>query len=194
MADEKQNPVPVDPDDAPEELEAAQNTDVRELRETHLEDLPKEDLPAGFAARQEVEAKDSDAREGREAVEGALDKPIDAIEDAIETVGAEHSHAPAHVGDTTVIFGQTLPFPLYTVVFGVLAVTTVLEVVIAELPEGVVGTGLLIGLSVMKAVLVVLFYMHLREDSRIFALALIIPLFISIVALIFLLSVPTTGY
>jgi hypothetical protein len=36
--------------------------------------------------------------------------------------------------------------------------------------------------------------MHLREDSRIFALALILPLVIALVSALFLLSVPIVGY
>jgi hypothetical protein len=43
-------------------------------------------------------------------------------------------------------------------------------------------------------VLVVWYYMHLRTDSKLYALAIIIPLLIGIVATIFLLAVPTTGY
>ena len=39
-----------------------------------------------------------------------------------------------------------------------------------------------------------MFYMHLREDSRIFAFALAIPLVLALVASLFLLSVPITGY
>jgi hypothetical protein len=36
--------------------------------------------------------------------------------------------------------------------------------------------------------------MHLREDSRMFLFALILPTIIALVASLFLLTVPVTGY
>lgn len=114
--------------------------------------------------------------------------------------GQEHDHA-AHSdghgnshGDTSVFLGRTFPFPIYTVVFGVLAAITIVEVIISELPEGFIGNLLLLVLSGIKAVLVVLYYMHLKEDSRVFAIVLIIPLLIALVALLFLMSVPIGNY
>lgn len=106
----------------------------------------------------------------------------------------DHDHAADTHGDTSVFLGRTFPFPIYTVVFGILAIITIVEVVISELPEGWMGNILLLVLSGIKAVLVVYYYMHLREDSRIFAIVLIIPLLIAIVALLFLMSVPVGNY
>ena len=63
----------------------------------------------------------------------------------------------------------------------------------SSLPRGILGTAVLIGLSACKAVLVVLFYMHLKDDSRLFAVALALPLFIALVSSIFLLTVPIKG-
>jgi hypothetical protein len=40
----------------------------------------------------------------------------------------------------------------------------------------------------------VLFYMHLREDNRLFALALILPLAIATLSALFLLAVPPSSY
>jgi caa(3)-type oxidase subunit IV len=97
-------------------------------------------------------------------------------------------------GDSTYFFGRIIPMPMYTVIFGTLAVITLIEVVISELPEGFLGTLSLVVLSLAKAVLVILFYMHLRNDSRIFAVALILPLIIGLISAMFLLAVPTTGY
>jgi caa(3)-type oxidase subunit IV len=60
----------------------------------------------------------------------------------------------------------------FGVVFGILAVFTILEVVVSylvTLPQGV-KIALLIFLAVVKAALVLLYFMHLRFDSRIFAL------------------------
>lgn len=97
-------------------------------------------------------------------------------------------------GDSTYFFGRIIPMPMYTVIFGVLAVITLIEVVISELPEGFLGTLSLVTLSLAKAVLVILFYMHLRNDSRVFVVALILPLIIGLISAMFLLAVPTTGY
>ncbi|PJF25318.1 MAG: hypothetical protein CUN53_13405 [Phototrophicales bacterium] len=97
-------------------------------------------------------------------------------------------------GDSTYFFGRVIPMPMYTVIFGTLAVITLIEVVISELPEGFLGTLSLVVLSLAKAVLVILFYMHLRNDSRVFVIALILPLIIGLISAMFLLSVPTTGY
>ena len=83
--------------------------------------------------------------------------------------------------------------PIYTVVYITLAVITLVEVLITGFPHGWLLTVTLLGLSVAKMVLVVLFYMHLREDSKIFAVALLLPLFIISVSMLFLLAVPTTG-
>lgn len=100
-----------------------------------------------------------------------------------------------HDDDTTTLFGRTLPFPVYTVVFGVLGVATLTEVLIAEtVTVDWLKVPLLVGLALFKAALVVLFYMHLREDSRFFAVALIVPLAVALLSMLYLLGVPPTGY
>ena len=114
-----------------------------------------------------------------------------------------HTHAEVHAagghaaeahGDTSVFLGRTFPFPIYTVIFGILAVVTIIEVIIAELPDGWLGAALLILLSVFKAALVVWYYMHLREDNRLYALILIVPVILVTVGTLFLASVPLGGY
>lgn len=125
--------------------------------------------------------------------------PVEALEDTVNAADGEDQalaeHAlPHRVGDTTVIRGYTIPLPLYTVIFLILGAITIFEVLVASLPRGVLSTLVLIASSATKAILVVLFYMHLREDSRLFAFALILPLFIAVVASMFLLTVPPTGY
>ncbi|MBL8133428.1 MAG: cytochrome C oxidase subunit IV family protein [Anaerolineae bacterium] len=112
---------------------------------------------------------------------------------------AAHEHTQAHEGehahpDTTVMFGRTFPFPIYTVIFGILAVVTLVEVIISELPDGWLGAALLIVLSVFKAALVVWYYMHLREDNRLYSLILIVPVLLVAVATLYLASVPLGGY
>ncbi len=130
----------------------------------------------------------------------ALNQPIEAIEDTVNALDVEdHSQSleeelPHVVGSTTVFMGRTFPVPLYTFVFFVLGGITIIEVLLSQLPHGFLTAPLLLALSASKAILVVMFYMHLREDSRIFAFALAIPLVLALVASLFLLSVPITGY
>ncbi|MBW4437376.1 MAG: cytochrome C oxidase subunit IV family protein [Pleurocapsa minor GSE-CHR-MK-17-07R] len=113
----------------------------------------------------------------------------------------EHASSPAtmlahSVPDTTVVFGRVIPANIYVVVFGALAILTIIEVILAEiLPESVFfRTPLLVVMSLAKAVLVMLYYMHLKEDNKLFAAAIILPLLIGVVSCMFLLAVPSTGY
>ena len=90
----------------------------------------------------------------------------------------------------------TLPGGLYTLVFIVLAVVTLVEVVMAESPlPPQISYPLLAALSVAKAVLVVLYYMHLLQDSRIFAWAFGIPLGMASLIVIFVMFLqPNLSY
>jgi cytochrome c oxidase subunit IV len=69
----------------------------------------------------------------------------------------------------------------YVLVFAALVALTILEVIVA-LIEGALKAPLLLGMSAIKALLVILFFMHLKYDSRWFAfiffapMALVIPL------------------
>lgn len=114
---------------------------------------------------------------------------------------SEHSHTPEHEtashsdhSDSTVIFGRTLPFPLYTVIFMILGVLTLLEVLVAEIFTSGIKIPLLLGMAFAKAVLVVVFYMHLKTDSRFFALALLVPSLIAIISMMFVLGTPPGNY
>lgn len=124
---------------------------------------------------------------------------VEAAHDAAATPAVHDDHTHAH-SDTllphTTFMGRTFPFPLYTSVFLTLGVVTIIEVLIAEiLPhELFITILLLVGLSLFKAVLVVYFYMHLREDSKIFTAALLLPVLVGLVAMLFLAAVPPTGY
>jgi cytochrome c oxidase subunit IV len=77
----------------------------------------------------------------------------------------------------------------YVVVAVVLAVITVLEIALALghfLPQQLT-TVLLIGLTLSKAALVMLFYMHLKYDTRWYSLVLVFPLFMVMVLFIIVL-------
>ena len=75
----------------------------------------------------------------------------------------------------------------YVTVAVVLAVITAIEITLAMLkplpPE--LTTVLLIGFTLSKAVLVMLFYMHLKYDTKWYSLVLVFPLFM--VAVLFII-------
>jgi len=91
--------------------------------------------------------------------------------------------------------GEGHKAPPYMMVFGVLAVLTVLEVLFAftGLPKIWLALGL-IAMAVWKAVLVALYYMHLRfEPTRLWVMALApVPLAIILVAVV-IKEIFTTG-
>ncbi len=76
--------------------------------------------------------------------------------------------------------------PKYLLVFLALTVFTALEVVIA-FTSGASRTPLLLGASFLKAMLVILFYMHLRYDSRWFALVFFLP-FVLVIPLLLVIG------
>lgn len=107
-----------------------------------------------------------------------------------------HAHDDAHaetLAPTTKILGMSLPMPLYTTVFAILGVLTVTEVLLAEAIESDLKIPLLLGIAIAKGALVVMFYMHLKTDSRAFALAFLIPLGLAILSTLFLIAVPSSG-
>ncbi len=83
--------------------------------------------------------------------------------------------------------GEEHKAPPYMMVFGVLGVLTVLEVLFAftSLPKIWLALGL-IAMAIWKAVLVALYYMHLRfEPPRLWVMALApVPLAIILVAVV----------
>jgi cytochrome c oxidase subunit 4 len=128
----------------------------------------------------------------------AFEAGKEAIVEAIESVPAapetpEEAHAPLH-GDVTEVLGIVIPYPVYTVVFGALAVLTLLEVLVGTGAEGFLRIPLLLAIAIVKALLVVLYYMHLKADSRVYRWALAIPLFIALAAIVWLLAVPPLAY
>ena len=94
------------------------------------------------------------------------------------------------------LFGRPMPIAAYTVIYIILAVTSLIEVFFAEtIPfDSWVRIPVLGGLSAVKAVLVMAYYMHLKDDSKIFAVAIILPILVGLVATLFLIAVPATGY
>jgi cytochrome c oxidase subunit 4 len=110
---------------------------------------------------------------------------------------SNHNHPDAHVpSDTVTVLGKTITVPggIYTVVFGFLAIATLFEIIFAEMGLGALGIILLFTIAGVKSVLVVMYYMHLREDSFVFTIALMFPFLMALAAVLYLVAVPPTGY
>ncbi|MBL8092885.1 MAG: cytochrome C oxidase subunit IV family protein [Anaerolineales bacterium] len=69
----------------------------------------------------------------------------------------------------------------YVRIFAWLSGFTLLELLISFVPVEEIKIPLLVGFAVLKATLVVLYYMHLRYDSRWYAVILIVGIFFAVV-------------
>jgi cytochrome c oxidase subunit IV len=75
--------------------------------------------------------------------------------------------------------------PPYLLVFASLAILTLVEVGVTYVPQ-IPQAPVLMALSIFKALLVILFYMHVRYDSKWFGLIFLVP-FALAVPLVFVL-------
>ena len=91
--------------------------------------------------------------------------------------------------------GRTFPVPVYTGVFALLGITTLIEVAISQIFErSTILIIVMLALATFKAGLVVWFYMHLNKDNRIFIACLLAPVILVVVAVLFLSIIPVGGY
>jgi cytochrome c oxidase subunit IV len=86
---------------------------------------------------------------------------------------------PAHAAQGEAKPHAAHPKPrTYVMVFVWLTILTAIEVVVAAVPmPEFVKIGILVGIAVIKAALVILYYMHLRYDSFWYWIILLVPLF-----------------
>lgn len=118
-------------------------------------------------------------------------------------------HEDGHHSNTVRLLRRdiTVEGGVYTVVFGILAILTIIEVLSAELlksaihdlPEAAVLLGaakavILLVIAIIKAGLVIWFYMHLRDENRILAVVLLLPMLIATLSILYLLAIPPGGY
>jgi caa(3)-type oxidase subunit IV len=133
--------------------------------------------------------------------EGHPSADVPSVKPALEVT---HGHDEDHHSDTVVLpfINQTVTVPggIYTVVFIGLGALTLIEVILGILLGGDLGSVAtavkviaLLSLAVLKALLVIMFYMHLRGDNPIFRLVLGLPLLIVILSMLYLINVPVQG-
>ncbi len=118
-------------------------------------------------------------------------------------------HEGEHHSNTVHLLGRavTVEGGVYTVVFGGLAVLTVIEVLSAEFLKGAIHDApeaavtlqaikavLLLGIAIIKSSLVIWFYMHLRSEKPLIAVVILLPLLIAGLSIMYLLAIPPSGY
>ena len=116
--------------------------------------------------------------------------------------GGHHSNIVRALGREITVEGG-----IYTVVFGALALLTVIEVVSAEFLKGAIHDTpsaavtlqaikaiILLGIAIIKSSLVIWFYMHLREEKPLIAIVILLPLLIASLSIMYLLAIPPGGY
>ena len=59
--------------------------------------------------------------------------------------------------------------PNYFLIFVILAAFTVIETLVSYVQQAAIKLPVLFGISIIKAALVLLYFMHLRSDSRLFS-------------------------
>jgi hypothetical protein len=118
-------------------------------------------------------------------------------------------HEGEHHSNTMQLLGReiTVEGGVYTVVFGGLAVLTVIEVLSAEFLKGAIHDApdaaatlqaikaiLLLGIAIIKSSLVIWFYMHLKSEKPLIAAVILLPLLIAGLSIMYLLAIPPSGY
>jgi cytochrome c oxidase subunit 4 len=82
---------------------------------------------------------------------------------------------------------ETAKRPNYLFIFIALAVFTLIETLVSYVQQAAIKVPTLVALSVVKAVLVLLYFMHLKFDSKLFSYlfiagcVLVIPLILAMV-------------
>lgn len=102
-----------------------------------------------------------------------------------------------HYTDTFTVpfYGEmTLPGGIYTFIFLVLGVLTVIEVLFSDVSNVTLRVVVLLTFAFVKALLVIAFYMHLSRDNWLFRFVLGVPFFVTLVSVMYLLGVPPSGY
>lgn len=188
MADEQKNPE----EEAVTPEYADAETEVSELEEIETEN-EFEDSVTGVL---EATAKASEDNPVAEAWDDAITGFMEATDDIAD--GDEEATSEHHYTDEVVLpyFGSigTMPGGIYTFIFIVLGAVTLIEVLVTILlPENAFSIAILVVLSLIKAYLVVMYYMHLNTDNKIFRLVLILPLIVVLLSILYLLGVPATA-
>ncbi|MEL6405826.1 MAG: cytochrome C oxidase subunit IV family protein [Chloroflexota bacterium] len=212
MAEEQKNPeeetingVEETVEEVVSEVEATAEEAVETVEEASVEaevgaEMLAEDVEEAIetvaeAVEETVEEVAEEAETVMQDIEEAAQSPeiMVAAEELVD--GHGHHDDEPHYSDDVVLpyFGHvaTMPGGIYTFIFGVLGVITLVEVLMTELlPENAFTIFLLVVLSLAKAYLVIMYYMHLNNDNPLYRVVILLPLLVVLVSVLYLLGVP----
>ena len=80
---------------------------------------------------------------------------------------------------------HVLPFSIYAKVLSALLVLTVLTVAVAQMDFGFFNVLIAMGIATVKAVLVLLFFMHLKYDNKLFPVIFLTGVFFLVILFLF---------
>ena len=78
-----------------------------------------------------------------------------------------------------------VPFSIYAKVLSVLLALTALTVAVAQVDFGFLNVLIAMGIATIKAVLVLLFFMHLKYDNRLFPVIFLTGVFFLVIIFLF---------
>ena len=78
-----------------------------------------------------------------------------------------------------------VPFSVYIKVLSALLVLTVLTVIVAQMDFGIFNVLMAMGIATVKAALVLLFFMHLKYDDKLFPVIFLTGVFFLVVMFLF---------
>ena len=87
--------------------------------------------------------------------------------------------------NTNTTHHHIVPFNIYIKVLSVLLVLTVLTVIVAQMDFGIFNAFIAMGIATIKAVLVLLFFMHLKYDNKLFPVIFLTGVFLLVVLFLF---------
>lgn len=80
---------------------------------------------------------------------------------------------------------HTVPFSIYIKVLSALLVLTILTVAVAQMNFGIFNVLIAMGIATIKATLVLLFFMHLKYDNKLFLVIFLTGVFLLIILFLF---------
>ena len=81
--------------------------------------------------------------------------------------------------------GHIVPFSVYAKVLFALLILTALTVIAAQVDFGFLNVLIAMGIATVKAVLVLLFFMHLKYDNKLFPVIFLTGVFFLIILFLF---------